>query len=66
MSKLRVRLIGGVEKWKDRKGERMKKQENRKDFNFSHLYLVGMVEKWKDRKNFCLIEKENGRIENII
>ena len=25
-----------------------------------------MVEKWKDRKLICLIEKENGRIENII
>ena len=66
MSKLRVRLIGGVKKWKDRNGERMKKRENRKYFNFPHLYLVGMVEKWKDRKLFCLIEKENGRIENII
>ena len=66
MSKLRVRLIGGVENQEDRNGERMKKQENRKDFNFPHLYLVGMVEKWKDRKLFYLIEKENGRIENII
>ena len=66
MSKLRVHLIGEVEKWEDRNGEWMKKWENKKNFNFPHLCLVGMVEKWKDENFFCLIEKENGKIENII
>ena len=41
---LRVCLVGGVEKWNDRK-----LWEDRKDFNFSHFCLVGSgkVERWK-------------------
>ena len=40
----RVCLVGGVEKWKDRKW-----WEDRKDFNFPHFCLVGSetVEGWK-------------------
>ena len=45
----RVCLVGGVEKWKDRKW-----WEDRKDFNFPHFCLVGSekVEGWK--KLICI------------
>ena len=66
MSKLRVCLVGGVEKWEDRNGERMEKWEDKKDFNFPHLCLVGRMEKWKDEKLCYLFKKENGRIKNRI
>ena len=48
---LRVRLVGGVEKWEDRKG-----------LVFSHVCLVGGMEKWEGGKLFCLVgEKRGGR-----
>ena len=37
---IRVHLVGGVEKWEDKKWG-----EDRKDLVFSHLYLVGRMEK---------------------
>ena len=57
----RVRLVGGVEKWEDRKW-----REDRKDLIFSRMCLVGRVEKWKDGKLFCLVEKKSKRIENKV
>jgi len=44
---LRIRLVGGVKKWEDKK-----------DLVFSHLCLVGRMEKWRDRKLICLVEKK--------
>ena len=52
---LRVRLVGGVEKWKDKK-----------DLVFPYVYLVGGMEKWKGGKPFCLIEKKSGRIKHVV
>ena len=52
---LKVCLVGGVEKWEDRKF-----------LVFPCVYLVGGVEKWKSGKLFCLVEKKNERIENVV
>ena len=52
---LKVRLIGRMKKW-----------ENRKDFSLSRLCLVGKVEKWKDGKLLCLVKMKNERIENRV
>ena len=52
---LRVRLVGGVEKWEDIK-----------DLVFSHVCLVGGVEKWDGGKLFCLVEEKKRRIENVV
>ena len=52
---LRVRLVGGVEKWEDRKY-----------LVFFHVCLVGEMKKWEDGKLFCLVEKKSGRIEKVV
>ena len=54
-STLMVRLVGGVEKWEDRK-----------DLVFPHVYLVEGVEKWEGGKLFCLVGEKNGRMENVV
>ena len=51
-------LIGGVEKWVDKKWG-----VDRRNLVFSHLYLVERMEKWRDEKLICLIDKKNERIE---
>ena len=48
--KLRVRLDGGVEKWKDEK-----LWEDGKYLVFPLMCLVEGVEKWEGEKVFCLI-----------
>ena len=53
--KLRARLVGGVEKWEDRKY-----------LIFPHVCLVGGMEKWKDEKLFCLVERKNERMKNEV
>ena len=58
---LRVRLVGGVEKWKGRK-----LVGGWKRFSFPRVCLVGGVEKWEGGKIFCLVEKKSGRIENVV
>ena len=55
---IRVHLVGGVEKWEDKKWG-----NDRKDLVFSYLYLVGMMKMWRDRKLICLVEKKNERME---
>ena len=52
---LRACLVGGVEKWEDRKY-----------LVFPRVGLVGGMEKWEGRKLFCLVEKKSGRIENVV
>ena len=52
---VRVRLVGGVEKWEDRKY-----------LVFPFVCLVEGVEKWESRKLFCLVEEKNERIEHVI
>ena len=52
---LRVRLVGGVEKWKDGKY-----------LVFPLVCLVGEVEKWEGGKLFCLVGQKKGMMENII
>ena len=52
---LRIRLVGGVEKWKDKK-----------DLVFPYVYLVGGMEKWEGGKLFFFVREKNGRIENIV
>ena len=52
---LRVRLVGGVEKWEDGKY-----------LVFPRVCLVGGMEKWEGEKLFNLVEKKSGRIENVI
>ena len=42
----------------------MQKQEDRKYFNFSNLYLIERVEKWRYEIFFYLLEKKHERIEN--
>ena len=37
-------MVRGLEKWDDRK-----------DLDFSHVYLVGKVEKWEGGKKICLV-----------
>ena len=61
LSSLRVCLVGGVEKWEDRK-----LWENGKHLVFSHVCLVGGMEKWEGGKLFCLLEKKSERIENVV
>ena len=51
----RVCLVGGVEKWEDRKY-----------LVFPHVCLVGRVEKCESGKLFCLVEKKSERIENVV
>ena len=51
-------LIGGVEKWVDKKWG-----VDRRNLVFSHLYLVERIEKGRDEKLICLIDKKNERIE---
>ena len=51
----RVRLVGGVEKWEDRKY-----------LVFPLVCLVGGVEKWEGGKLFCLVGEKNERIENVV
>ena len=45
---------------------RMKKWEDRKNLVFPHVCLVGGMEKCDGGKLFCLIEKKNGRMENVV
>ena len=47
---LRVRLVGGVEKWKTKNGERIEKWADRKFLVFSHMCLVERMERYRDRK----------------
>ena len=44
---LKVYLVGGVEKW-----------ENRKNLVFPSVCLVGGVKKWEDEKLFYLVEEK--------
>ena len=55
---LRVRLVGGVEKWKGRK-----LVGGWKRFSFPRVCLVGGMEKWEGGKLFCLVEKKSERIK---
>ena len=55
MSVIRVWLVGGLEKWNDRKWEK----NDRKILIFSHTYLVGRMEKWRNGKPICLVKKKN-------
>ena len=52
---LRVCLVGGVEKW-----------ENRKYLVFSRVCLVGEIKKWEGGKLFYLVKKKSERIENVV
>ena len=61
MLELRVRLVGGVEKWEDEK-----LWEDRKYLVFSLVCLVGRVEKWESGKLICLVGEKKERVENII
>ena len=45
---------------------RMKKWEDRKNLVFPHVCLVGGMEKCDSGKLFCLVEKKNGRMENVV
>ena len=55
MKSFRVRLVGGVEKWEDRKY-----------LVFPHVCLVGGVEKWEGGKLFCLVGEEKEMMKNVI
>ena len=55
MSVIRVWLVGGLEKWNDRKWEK----NDRKILIFSRTYLVGRMEKWRKGKPICLVKKKN-------
>ena len=55
MSVIRVWLVGGLEKWNDRKWEK----NDRKILIFSRTYLVGRMEKWRNGKPICLVKKKN-------
>ena len=63
---LRVCLVGGVEKWENRKWGKDRKWKDGKNLIFSHMCLVGMMEKWRHGKLICLFEKKNEMIENVI
>ena len=52
---LKVYLVGGVEKW-----------ENRKNLVFPSVCLVGGVKKWEDEKLFYLVEEKNVKIKNVV
>ena len=51
----RVRFIGGVKKWKDKKY-----------LIFPLICMVGGVKKLEGEKLFYLVEEKNGRMENVI
>ena len=51
----RVRLVGGVKKWDDRKY-----------LVFPLVCLVGGIEKWEGGKLFCFVGEKNGRMKNVI
>ena len=58
-----------MEEWKSERienRERIEKWKDRKDLDFSRVYLVGRVEKWRDGKHFCLVGKKSERIENKV
>ena len=61
VSPLRVRLVGGVEKWNDGK-----LWEDGKYLVFPRVCLIGRMENWEDGKLFYLVEKKSGRIENVV
>ena len=58
---VKVRLGGGVKKWKDRK-----LWENGKYLVFPRVCLVGGMEKWEDENLFYLVEKKSGKIEKVV
>ena len=51
----RVRLVGGVKKWDDRKY-----------LVFPLVCLVGGVEKWEDGKLFYLVREKKWKMKNVI
>ena len=59
--RLRLHLVGGMEKWKDGK-----LWEDGKYLVFPLVCLVGVVEKWEGEKLFYLVGEKKGRMENVI
>ena len=65
-SRLRLCLVGGVEKWEDRKLVGGWKIGRIEKFWFSLMCLVRGVEKWESGKLFCLVREKCGRMKNVI
>ena len=67
-SLFRVRLVGGVEKWENRKLGENRKMRGYKKFSFLSIVFGwdGMMEKWRYWKFICLVEKKNESMENEV